>query len=585
MSKGEKLREKEEELNQYKAETQALKQKFQFVLKENQVLSAQHGKIEALQQQLEYMKTELQAKQQESDSLRDIVGSLETLHVKARRAKLVKTTSSSSDVTRASTATIDQNLKVNSPQQQSILFQNLETLQLQSHALKEENSVLVTNIYLKEHEINLKAIELKSQRERISELENALNLAQQNTLEKIKHAPVNTSESEQETNWVMTPSLTSSAATYDSLDDALLSLPASERNKVLKLLENKSDGKGMVVLSDLTPEALEALSSFVLPRMSEQKKGILVRAYTRHRQRLSTDMRIDVSQSEEKDTKPGTIHRSISNDLKRPKESAPVGEGHCFYSYEVEDPTHRTLHGIRDLHATKASYISTPMEDKESLTDRLSGSRFERTRKLVGNMVGGVKDRVASSMRSKHVHENKACDGCGKSPIVGNRWGCETCDKVDLCDNCYSQGVHGLEGREDIFSRVEQIVVKKCPKLEKESVLLELLRYDICKMNLKKFTFCLTWIADIVSGKSTKELKARALEIPRIRSEIRARFVPLFARVVSNRTDIEVTTEWKVDVDEERRKGRSKSSEPDRETLRIWVKDGFKSTSPFTERS
>lgn len=269
-----------------------------------------------------------------------------------------------------------------------------------------------------------------------------------------------------------------------------------------------------------------------------------------------------------------------------------LGHDHHFVGYEPLDLDLTTnlcpvLHTLRELHATKASYVSRPT--LETKLDNTRDSWGAKTKQLFFGSASSSSSSGSSqgsfSHHKKFIHVGTTCSGCRKSPLVGKRWTCQVCPELELCDSCYSQGVHGLDSSEDIFVRVEQIVIDKCPKLRSEQELLELLRYDICKLNLKKFTFCLTWIADIVAGKSTKELKARALEIPRIRPEVRSKFVPLLTRIVSNRDDIDITTEWKTEAPDVR-SGSSRRGGPasERETLRIWVRDGFKSTSPFAAK-
>ncbi|KAI9907250.1 hypothetical protein PsorP6_016633 [Peronosclerospora sorghi] len=79
-----------------------------------------------------------------------------------------------------------------------------------------------------------------------------------------------------------------------------------------------------------------------------------------------------------------------------------------------------------------------------------------------------------------------------------------------------------------------------------EADLLEFMWFEICRPDLRKFSFCSNCPADIVNGKISRELQARALEIPSIRRDVRKVFfcVPLLMRVCSDREEIEVKTEW-----------------------------------------
>ncbi|KAI9921059.1 hypothetical protein PsorP6_002445 [Peronosclerospora sorghi] len=73
--------------------------------------------------------------------------------------------------------------------------------------------------------------------------------------------------------------------------------------------------------------------------------------------------------------------------------------------------------------------------------------------------------------------------------------------------------------------------------------------FEICRSGLRKFIFCSNWPADIVDGKISRELQARALEIPSIRRDVRKVFfyVPLLMRGCSYREEIEVNTEWELE--------------------------------------
>ncbi|GLE09611.1 hypothetical protein PINS_up021339 [Pythium insidiosum] len=114
-----------------------------------------------------------------------------------------------------------------------------------------------------------------------------------------------------------------------------------------------------------------------------------------------------------------------------------------------------------------------------------------------------------------------------------------------LCDKCYGQGLHGKEHELALFERIEEIVVAKCPKLVHETALMRLLRVGICKGNLKKYSFCLTWIADLLLCRQLRDLRARALEISQISPHVRSEFVRLLTELLSkHRRDIELLTEW-----------------------------------------
>ncbi|KAJ8558859.1 hypothetical protein ON010_g8594 [Phytophthora cinnamomi] len=211
--------------------------------------------------------------------------------------------------------------------------------------------------------------------------------------------------------------------------------------------------------------------------------------------------------------------------------------------------------------------------------------------KFIGTMAAGAKQRVAATFKNaKYTHEGTSCQFCKMTPIVGERYSCSTCVGFDLCENCYSLGGHGLENSDELFYRVQELVLARCTRLAEEVDLLELMRFEICRSNLRKFNFVLNWLADIVNGKTSRDLQARALEIPSIRRDVRKVFVPLLMRVCSDREDIEVKTEWELEDDNQapvRSVGGGVSEGDGRflETLRIWVADQYRTTSPFVERS
>lgn len=160
-----------------------------------------------------------------------------------------------------------------------------------------------------------------------------------------------------------------------------------------------------------------------------------------------------------------------------------------------------------------------------SVFDRLS--RHKSQQSLVSNSTSSSSSHaspvpvsvLAGSTEVIGDDDESICDGCGRGPLVGVKWVCRTCrllagEEYELCEKCYGQGIHGKEHEDALFARVEAIVVRKCPRLASETELLHLLRVGICKANLKKFSFCLTWIADLLQCNRTTDLRARALRSP-----------------------------------------------------------------------
>lgn len=336
----------------------------------------------------------------------------------------------------------------------------------------------------------------------------------------------------------------------------------------------------------------------------------------------------------------------------------------CVDSIEhlKRNPAVPVPHGPRELHATKAVYISKPLTSvsagvtgsvatsssaqanrRYSLTpsraSTMSASESSRTATMTSigspytgggmsitdigdgdrrsggasfsGMTGGssgkdgkIKKVLGSVMDRLNRHkpqlttanpsledDESVCDGCGRGPITGLKWICRTCRLMDdkeyeLCEKCYGQGIHGKENEDALFTRIEEIVISKCSRLAGERELMKLLRVGICKANLKKFSFCLTWIADLLQCKQTKELRARALEISQIAPHVRSEFVRLLTDLlVRYRKDIELITEWQpvqassaaaaaiaaaaVVGDD----GKGGVAVLQLDTLRIWVKD------------
>lgn len=199
------------------------------------------------------------------------------------------------------------------------------------------------------------------------------------------------------------------------------------------------------------------------------------------------------------------------------------------------------------------------------------------------------------SMRSStYTHKDSTCRFCKIFPIVGNRYACSTCEDVEMCANCYGLGCHGMEDSDELFERVETLVFVRCNLLATDhETFLAMLRFDICNSNLRKYNFCLNWVADLLVGKSTRELQARALEIPNISHQIRKEFVhSLMELVQSRRSDLVIKTEWEAVLDQyaletgkKNVRFEDQASDHGIETLRIWTIDKFRTTSPFVEKS
>ncbi|GLD94663.1 hypothetical protein PINS_up003287 [Pythium insidiosum] len=391
--------------------------------------------------------------------------------------------------------------------------------------------------------------------------------------------------------------------------------------------------ESQVLVRAVPPECLHELQTFVVPLLKAHAH-VRVTYATLQRRTLVTDVRLTLERRGEEYT--GGLEKRLGRD-------------HAFLGPSLDDPTRLVMHTPRVLTTEKkAVYVSKPQlqelqralstsmtsehstppppppmtpGDEAANTSQTSepdgtttaataahgGKKWrvpnaltlDKTKKLMGTMVAGAKQRVARRQQLKVVHEGTSCQFCKVSPIVGHRYSCATCVGFDLCENCYALGGHGLENSDELFYRAQELVLLRCPRLADELELLELLRFEICRSNLRKFSFCLNWLADIVNGKTSQQLQARALEIPGIRRDVRKQFVPLLLRVCSDREDLEVKTEWELESDNAAevksvatagtRGGASAlGGEGDNrflETLRIWVADQYRTTSPFVERS
>jgi len=61
------------------------------------------------------------------------------------------------------------------------------------------------------------------------------------------------------------------------------------------------------------------------------------------------------------------------------------------------------------------------------------------------------------------VHIWVTCDGCNKTPIVGNRYKCNDCEDFDFCEDCHTKKSH-QEGHS--FRLINK---NQCKKVQNES--------------------------------------------------------------------------------------------------------------------
>ncbi|GMF45938.1 unnamed protein product [Phytophthora fragariaefolia] len=406
------------------------------------------------------------------------------------------------------------------------------------------------------------------------------------------------------------------ALDLDRLEELIRKLPFEHQEGASRVLMGALDpdshdepvDESQIVLRHLSAERQAELRDFLIPLLKAHP-ALRVAYSTMERRTLVTDVRIQIERRRD------SVLGGFVPGEKR------FGKDHVFLGPSPEDVGKLVPHMPRAISTgSKAIYVSkpknadlvpvaaaSPLERPSEHTDDMDTTSESadvpdvtiskrkwgglNAAKFIGTMAAGAKQRVAATFKNaKYTHEGTSCQFCKMTPIVGERYSCSTCVGFDLCENCYSLGGHGLENSDELFYRVQELALARCSRLAEEVDLLELLRFEICRSNLRKFSFCLNWLADIVNGKSSKDLQARALEIPSIRRDVRKVFVPLLMRVCSDREDIEVKTEWELEDDNQapvRSVGGGVSEGDGRflETLRIWVADQYRTTSPFVERS
>ncbi|OQR94399.1 lysosomal alpha-mannosidase [Thraustotheca clavata] len=665
----------ESEYVKAKREAQEWKKKFDYVFRENELLSVETAKLDAAHKQIGFLQQEIQFKTEESEALRGLVTALEASNKKNRRRNLesLNTTiasaqrSSTSSESRSSTKSLPE--KVEKPvvkQCQGNCQQN------EVDALRNESSLLVKDLDRKDQEIKMKDEEIKIQKDRISGLESTLHTEQETQLNRLKEkqdevsaiesklhalqlkmdirastdsvantppstpppmpAPTFFRDEEDETKYkwqLHTDVISPYTEKYEPymLTGFIEKVPFAHREGVGRILRQLIDGnpnkysqdkvvsETNMVMQNVPEEVVAGMKDFIMPLL-KGKHHFKVAYYQLQRAMMVTDLKLVIEPREEEYVAAVNQHAELAT--------------HLFLGPNPDDvPNKLILHTARYLHPERARFISRPDEheledidfDVQSVSSVTSGNRRtsnasftsdDRRGGLLSNSFLGVDDprrgglsktilglgslaaaaakkTVTKHFEKKFVHQNSRCAVCSVAPIVGNRYRCATCEGYDLCENCYAFGAHGLENTDEMFGRVQELVLQRCPRLKQEAELLELLRFEICRSSLRKFSFVVNWLADIIQGRSTKDLRARAIEVPAIRREVRKQFVPLLMMVVSDRMDIEVKTEWELELNPELDKNLHSKAEGAHnaclEVLRIWVADKFSTTSPFVERS
>uniref|UniRef100_M4BLJ5 ZZ-type domain-containing protein n=1 Tax=Hyaloperonospora arabidopsidis (strain Emoy2) TaxID=559515 RepID=M4BLJ5_HYAAE len=613
------------------------------------------------------------------------------------------------------------------------LQHNLAALQTQLETLQHENSALTRDLCLKENYIELKDQQFRVMQRRLEELEGTLAqwkdrwLQQVNTQQAtLSRSSRSSSSGEQEKHWTPWKCKPGGASRAKGLAQAAAKLEKvseADRNKLLPLLtmieqEGAGAGDGIVddvEFVDVSEELSRILLLYLLPALLDAvgDRARKLQCFSRTYRKQTMDFRVcinrtadtastgvggrnesrDAVAAREKLLLPsgasafGASSTAFSDDqvLAQGTQPAPeTEEGEVPHLFDCVELDRRgaactfTPHGSRELHATKAMFISRPLsasaatqtavsppldrggekllDDKlwrYTLTPKRTGPTFTvdsaRTQTMtvgalpspaqspslasvfrigsdgdaiptppreskdgkIKKIVGSVFDRLSRHKSQQSLTTNSLfhaspvplrvsvgaidvagdddesiCDGCGRGPLLGVKWVCRTCrlladTEYEICEKCYGQGIHGKEHDDALFTRVESIVVRKCPQLAAETELLHLLRIGICKANLKKFSFCLTWIADLLQCKRTTDLRARALEIAHISPTVRSEFARILRELLARyRPNIELKTEWEPAAGVQHSAVgpgttaiRCEGVSGELDTLRIWVKD------------
>ncbi|KAI9919725.1 hypothetical protein PsorP6_017294 [Peronosclerospora sorghi] len=612
----EELAAKIKELQIYEANYVALKKdlarwkkKFEYVFRENELLALETGKLDASHKQIAFLQQEIKFKEEEGAALRGLVSALEAATKKQRAKQLEAAKARDSELEAAAALAAEKKGSEDADQalaaERKARMEEKERYSAEIAALKAENALLLKDVDRKEEEMQRQEGKINAHKTRIEGLQQALKEEQEAGMKRLKEKQEKVLDLENQIQQMQLRRRSSVAAALAKAEEEgrdMVGFGPKERLKASHISEgdeNDSDDE-----PDTPPGTPPPISSGGLLPPEDPTADQIIRDWKEDKRIQAIERRRD-----------SVLGGYVPGEMR-------FGRDHMFLGPSPEDQGKLVPHMPRVIStSSKASYVSkpkhvdplatiaasSPQERSSEHTDDMDTSSESaelpdimtskrkwgglNAAKFIGTMAAGAKQRVAATFKNaKYTHEGTTCQFCKMTPIVGERYSCATCVGFDLCENCYSLGGHGLENSDELFYRVQELVLGRCPRLAEEADLLELMRFEICRSNLRKFSFCLNWLADIVNGKTSRDLQARALEIPSIRRDVRKVFVPLLMRVCSDREDIEVKTEWELEDDNQapvRSVGGGVSEGDGRflETLRIWVADQYRTTSPFVERS
>ncbi|KAG7396483.1 hypothetical protein PHYBOEH_002190 [Phytophthora boehmeriae] len=366
------------------------------------------------------------------------------------------------------------------------------------------------------------------------------------------------------------------------------SMPERGREKISKWLGFVLEGRD--IRSNFHPEiSIEGINDdlnrdmrrLIIPLL-KNRQDLKVQSYVRTRYVRVSDLKITLDHKHKNEVHLEATECDTASDDGVTEGTASTrsallwAKDHLFYGPKSDASSPSVLHASRVLASSKDRFTSDPIDISASMTEsksivgtanrastlgRKPSLPFDtssppgssggtgmlgrlRSKTNVGSMIGDVKSRLNVRYHKKHVHENALCDGCGMSPIIGRRWNCNTCENYELCDGCYSTGVHGFEVSNEMCRRIEQLAVQKHRLLGEYPELFELLRRHICNDNVIQFRRVVKWLCAIVSGARSSSIYHKMIVKSGLHPEIRARLVAQLGALASSRANISLKTEW-----------------------------------------
>jgi hypothetical protein len=113
--------------------------------------------------------------------------------------------------------------------------------------------------------------------------------------------------------------------------------------------------------------------------------------------------------------------------------------------------------------------LKTDIEKKvNNFKRKLITHTNQRVENIVNKYINSLQ-KNKENKKSKSIHEYIRCNGCSKSPIVGDRYKCFVCNDFDYCDECEEKNSSTKEHPHD-FIRIRQPVVMKVKSFDFEDI-------------------------------------------------------------------------------------------------------------------